>query len=389
MNVILPVAIVSAMINAQGSLKVNLDQLVYLDSAQNPWLEISYEIPYATVSFLRDSGGYVCRFRLTLEVLDKRNNPLSAEVWERRHRLNDYSLTQRRDLSFMELITAPVPAQGIQARIKLLDLQSERQATVTFPIKVEKGALVLRLLKSGQINPSRTYRLNDTIEVLAEANPKQLGDSVRFLVRKGERAIVSTTLPVVESTGVQRSRFVLPVAESTEPALISSGEYTVEATLTSLATISPACKTVFYVDIPFYYDDSLWSVKVDQLLYIASYEEMKKMKKTPRSERCEAWKGFWQDKDPNPSTEINEKEVEYFERIAYCEEHFARGDKGYRSDRARVYLQYGPPDQVESRPFDIDQPAQEIWYYYARNLTFVFVDRFGSGQFVLVTPGRR
>lgn len=389
MNVILLVAMVSAVINAQGSLKVNLDQLVYLDSAQNPWLEISYEIPYATVSFLRDSGGYVCRFRLTLEVLDKRNNPLSAEVWERRHRLNDYSLTQRRDLSFMELITAPVPAQGIQARINLLDLQSERQATVTFPIKVEKGALLLRLLKSGQINPSRTYRLNDTIEVLAEANPKQLGDSVRFLVRQGERTIVRTTLPVVESTGVPQSRFVLPVAESTEPALISSGEYTVEATLTPLATISSACKTVFYVDIPFYYDDSLWSVKVDQLLYIASYEEMRKMKKTSRSERLEAWKGFWQDKDPNPSTDVNEKEVEYFERIAYCEEHFARGDKGYRSDRARVYLQYGPPDQVESRPFDIDQPAQEIWYYYEQNLTFVFVDRFGSGQFVLVTPGRR
>lgn len=380
---------VLSIINPQGSLKVNLDQLVYLDSAQNPWLEISYEIPYATVTFFRDSGGYICRFRLTLEVLDKRNNPLSAEVWERRHRLNDYSLTQRRNLSFRELITAPVPAQGTQARIKVLDLQSERQATVIFPIKVEKGALLLRLLKSGQINPSRTYHLNDTIEVLAEANPKQLGDSVRFLVRKGKRVIVRTTLPVVESTGVPRSRLVLPIAESTEPALISTGEYTVEATPTSLATISPAVKTVFYVNIPFYYDDSLWSVKVDQLLYIASYEEMRKLKKTPRSERSEAWKGFWQDKDPNPSTDVNEKEEEYYERIAYCEEHFARGDKGYRSDRARIYVQYGPPDQVESQPFDIDQPAQEIWYYYERNLTFVFVDRFGSGQFILVTPGRR
>lgn len=389
MNLILPVAMVSAMINAQGSLKVNLDQLVYLDSAQNPWIELSYEIPYSTLSFLRDSGGYVCRFRLTLEVLDKRNNPLSAEVWERQHRLNDYSLTQRRDLNFRELITAPLPTQGTQARIKVLDLQSERQATVTFPIKIEKGALFLRFLKSGQINPSRTYRLNDTIEVLAEANLREQGDSVRFVIRKGQQVIVRTTLPVVESAGVQRSRVVLPVAESAESALLGSGEYTVEATLTPLKTISPTCKTVFQVDIPFYYDDSLWSVKIDQLLYIASYEEMRKLKKTPRSERPRAWKEFWQDKDPNPSTEVNEKEEEYFERIAYCEEHFSRGDKGYRSDRARVYLQYGPPDHVECRPFDIDQPAQEIWDYFERNLTFVFVDRFGSGQFVLVTPKRR
>ncbi|MGQ9677971.1 MAG: GWxTD domain-containing protein [bacterium] len=389
MSIILPLAMLSAMVNTDGSLKVNLDQMVYQDSTRNFWLEISYEIPYYTLSFLRDSSGYACRFRLTLEVLDKKNIPISAEVWERRHLVSDYSSTQRRDLNFSELIATPVPATAMQARIKFFDLQSERQSTAIFPITVEKGALLLRLLKSGQINPSRTYGLNDTVEILAEANTGEKGDSVRFLIRKGTRVMFRRTLPMVESVGIQRSRFFLPIAESADVALLGSGVYTVEATLAASKTFSPASKTVFEVNIPFYYDDSLWSVKVDQLLYIASYDEMRKLKKTPRSERRQAWMEFWQAKDPNPSTEVNEKEEEYFERITYCEDHFGRGDKGYRSDRARVYLEYGPPDQIESRPFDIDQPAQEIWYYYERNLTFLFVDRFGSGQFVLVTPGGR
>ncbi|MCL6465368.1 MAG: GWxTD domain-containing protein [candidate division WOR-3 bacterium] len=389
MNIIMAVAAVLNMVTGQGNLKVEMDQMVYLDSTQSPYLELSYEIPYSSLSFVRDSGRFVARFRLTLEVLDKKQNLLFAEVWERRHGLNDYPLTQRSDLSFNELLTTPIPRAGTALRLTVQDLQSERQAVATLPVKIEPGALRLRVLKSGQINPGRTYGLNDTIEIRAEDGSGPKGDSVQFVLHKGSRVVQRQTLPVVESLGLQRAYFVLPVADSAGIARLSSGAYTLEASLLSQESIFPATKTDFAVNLPFYYDDSLWAVKVDQLLYIASYEEMRQLKKTPRGQRLKAWQEFWQDKDPNPSTAVNEKEEEYFERIAYCEKNFSRGDKGYRSDRAKIYVLYGPPDQIESQPFNIDRPAQEIWYYYERNLTFVFVDRFGSGEFVLQTPGRR
>ncbi|NPV14553.1 GWxTD domain-containing protein [candidate division WOR-3 bacterium] len=389
MNLIMSVAALLTTAVGTGNLKVELDQMVYLDSARTQRLELSYEIPYNTLSFVRDSGGFVARFRLTLEVLDKKKNTIAGEVWERKHWLNDYSLTQRRDLSFSELLTSSIPAAATQFRFTVQDLQSERQATATFPVEIEPGVLRLRPLKSGQINPGRTYGLNDTVEVLAEAGTGHQGDSVRFVVRKGTRALIRHTIPAIESAGIQQARFILPVVDSSGIPRLSSGEYTIEAMLVSADSISPASKTTFSVNLPFYYDDSLWLVKVDQLLYIASYEEMRQLKKTPRAQRLSAWQEFWQNKDPNLSTPVNEKEEEYFERIAYCEEHFAKGDKGYRSDRAQVYVEYGPPDQIELQPFNIDRPAQEIWYYYEKNLTFVFVDRFGSGEFVLLTPGRR
>ncbi len=389
MTIIMAVAAVLNMVTGQGNLKVEIDQMVYLDSTQSPYLELSYEIPYSSLSFVRDSGRFVSRFCLTLEVLDKKHNLLFAEVWERRHGLDEYPLTQRSDLSFTELLTTPIPRAATVIRLTVQDRQSERQTVATLPVKIEPGALRLRALKSGQINPGRTYGLNDTIEIRAEAAPGRKGDSVQFILRKGSRVVQRQTLLVVESLGLQRAYFVLPVADSAGNARLSSGTYTLEASLLSQESITPATKTDFAVNLPFYYDDSLWAVKVDQLLYIASYEEMRQLKKTPRAQRLKAWHEFWQDKDPNPSTAVNEKEEEYFERIAYCEKNFSRGDKGYRSDRAKIYVLYGPPDQIESQPFNIDRPAQEIWYYYERNLTFVFVDRFGSGEFVLQTPGRR
>ena len=76
-------------------------------------------------------------------------------------------------------------------------------------------------------------------------------------------------------------------------------------------------------------------------------------------------------------------EEEYFGRIDYAEEHFRHGDRGYLSDRGHVYALYGPPDQIESRPFEIDSPAVEVWYYYQLNKEFDFVDRFGAGEYML------
>jgi GWxTD domain-containing protein len=88
-----------------------------------------------------------------------------------------------------------------------------------------------------------------------------------------------------------------------------------------------------------------------------------------------------------PATDRNEREEEYFARISYAEEKFRHGDRGYRSDRGRVYVVYGPPDQVESRPFELDTPAYEVWSYYGSGRSFTFVDRYGTGQFVLVSAG--
>ena len=74
--------------------------------------------------------------------------------------------------------------------------------------------------------------------------------------------------------------------------------------------------------------------------------------------------------------------------LAYADDHFSVLGPGWRSDRGRIYIQYGPPDQVESRPMNLDSAAYEIWTYIREGRRFVFVDYGGFGRYELYQPGR-
>jgi len=59
---------------------------------------------------------------------------------------------------------------------------------------------------------------------------------------------------------------------------------------------------------------------------------------------------FWLRRDPTPDTEENEYKEEHYRRIAYANEHFAAGIPGWKTDRGRVYIMYGPPDEIDAHP---------------------------------------
>ena len=59
---------------------------------------------------------------------------------------------------------------------------------------------------------------------------------------------------------------------------------------------------------------------------------------------------FWGRRDPTPDTEENEFKEEHYRRIAYANEHFSSGMPGWKTDRGRIYIVFGPPDEIESHP---------------------------------------
>src|ERR1700756_5690530 len=67
-------------------------------------------------------------------------------------------------------------------------------------------------------------------------------------------------------------------------------------------------------------------------------------------ERDQFIEAFWQRRDPTPDTVENEYKEEHYRRIAYANEHFAAGIPGWKTDRGRTYVVFGPPDEVESHP---------------------------------------
>jgi GWxTD domain-containing protein len=67
-------------------------------------------------------------------------------------------------------------------------------------------------------------------------------------------------------------------------------------------------------------------------------------------ERDQFIEQFWLRRDPTPDTVENEYKEEHYRRIAYANEHFAAGIPGWKTDRGRIYITFGPPDQIDSHP---------------------------------------
>jgi len=67
-------------------------------------------------------------------------------------------------------------------------------------------------------------------------------------------------------------------------------------------------------------------------------------------ERDQFIEAFWQRRDPTPDTEENEFKEEHYRRIAYANEHYAAGIPGWKSDRGRTYIVFGPADEIDSHP---------------------------------------
>ena len=120
--------------------------------------------------------------------------------------------------------------------------------------------------------------------------------------------------------------------------------------------------------------------------YIASKQDKKVYKGLDLAGKRQFMKRFWLVRDSNPATLTNEFRKEYLARLRYVNEHFGVGKPGWKSDRGRVFLIYGKPDEVERFPNSNETRAYEVWNYYKiqGGVIFVFVDVRGFGDYQLV-----
>jgi GWxTD domain-containing protein len=136
--------------------------------------------------------------------------------------------------------------------------------------------------------------------------------------------------------------------------------------------------------------------------YIITPEERKAFKKLATDDERERFiEEFWRRRDPDPDTDENEFKEEYYERIAYTNEHFASGIPGWKTDRGRIWIMYGKPDGRETHPMGgmYDRPSHEgggststypfeTWFYrylpgVGSGIEIEFVDPTGSGEYRL------
>jgi GWxTD domain-containing protein len=140
----------------------------------------------------------------------------------------------------------------------------------------------------------------------------------------------------------------------------------------------------------------------EDVVYIISPEERNAFLQLSTNEEREQFiEQFWLRRSSNPDLPDNDFKEEHYRRIAYANEHFASGVPGWKTDRGRMYITWGPPDEIESHPTGgtYDRPMEEgggstttypwetwRWRYiegWGENIIMEFVDPSGSGEYHL------
>jgi len=140
----------------------------------------------------------------------------------------------------------------------------------------------------------------------------------------------------------------------------------------------------------------------EDVVYIISPAERNAFLQLSTNEEREQFiEQFWLRRSSTPDLPDNDFKEEHYRRIAYANEHFASGIPGWKTDRGRMYIMWGPPDEIESHPSGgtYDRPMEEgggstttypwetwRWRYLegiGENIILEFVDPSGSGEYHL------
>ncbi|MCP4581700.1 MAG: GWxTD domain-containing protein [candidate division Zixibacteria bacterium] len=130
----------------------------------------------------------------------------------------------------------------------------------------------------------------------------------------------------------------------------------------------------------------------NQVLYIATRDELKQYDALPIHAKTNFATAFWARRDPTPQTGINEFKLEHYERFRYVNEEYSSfrssgsTGNGWRSDRGRVHIVYGPPSDEENFPSSLEELPWVRWNYddVEGGVYFIFVDESGYGNYRMI-----
>ena len=140
----------------------------------------------------------------------------------------------------------------------------------------------------------------------------------------------------------------------------------------------------------------------EDVVYIISPEERSTFLHLSTNEEREQFiESFWARRNPDPDSPENSFKEEHYRRIAYANEHYASGIPGWKTDRGRIYIMWGPPDETDSHPSGgtYERPPEEgggetstypfeDWRYrylegIGENVIIEFVDPTMTGEYHL------
>jgi GWxTD domain-containing protein len=385
----------------------NLDALCFQNTDGSSRLDVYIQVPYEVLQFVSIASGFLSRYEVTLNILDKTEVLVFERVWIEEVLLKTFEQTQEKNKFNLSQRSLPLDPGVYTMRIQVRDLESQKATVIgreiTIPNFLQQQLLISDIMLVNQVKreagkssiaPNVTGNLSDIpdgFSLFFELYNPVKEDSVMMsykIIDKKENVIYSRQepavltgertqmIPRIDSSKFQVGNYWIVVQAQTIPHDKESMIYRIEKRRSFI---------VRWSGLPVSIKDLELAIK--QLRYISSEAEYDKFEEAATSEEKERlFQEFWRRRDLSPDTRRNEFMEEYYARVEYANQHFSHYLEGWRTDMGMVFIIFSAPNNVDRHPFDYDAKPYEIWTYYDLNRQLVFVDETGFGDYKLITP---
>jgi len=238
------------------------------------------------------------------------------------------------------------------------------------------------------LDTAKTYRLEYDVVDNAGASVKKVGRDRRYSV--ASTVEVGTLNAVSLKSGRYSLRLTLKDAVSGKATQVEKRFYVDNPSiaLESAPSISPSISGAVAALSPVELDKEFQQIK-----YLATESEMYLINQLKDEEGKKKFlQDFWNRMEAGSDGRSPVKRADFLQSVSIANDRYSHfGKEGWRTDRGRVFILYGKPDEIERHPSEGEARPFEIWYYYQieNGVQFIFVDRTGFGDYQLVHSTKR
>ncbi len=377
---------------SENGIQFKSDYTIFVENLQKTNISITVFIPYNQLNFTIEDTLFKAEVDISA-ILYKKSKQIGGEIWRKKVLLKDYEKTNSGNEGITWTFDFGSQPGKFDLHINVKDLNSQKEGKKIEKIEVidieKEGFWVSKpafsLIKEGDekgwlIPGDLNVELDSIFSfVKIVADTAHMGE---YLLRyqaldEKKNPFLKLNKYIEIDSMVKKVFLTFPIKEFQE------GDYTIFVELIKEGkTIARSSKTIT-INFPFFLSKR-YLIRVEQMSYITNNKEMKKLKESKPDEREKAWNEFWSKEDPIPETPASETLEEYFRRVDFANENFSSFQSGWRTDRGRIYIIYGKPDEIEHHPFEKDAPPYQIWYYYNLGKRFIFADLSMTGDYTQI-----
>lgn len=361
------------------------------------------EVRYADMQFIKTNEGYSAEVELAFSLQEKAH-PEKVHLVDRQRKidLRDFAETVERDKVLRVVEQMVVPAGEYAASVIGSDRYAKSRNVVSQPLPVNdlrsglhlvQPILVWDSLTAFQpeaMIPLRQRRFTKNFYALLVIGGLQAGRemALKYELQDNEgKRLFDRSLRLFAPE---------PIAYASVP--IPFAKLSIGTTMLKVAVEQNGAKTEaslpIYANVGFSpkHGQSLTAL-IDPMRYIMDGKDWQALKEAGPEERLKIFKDFWDARQPLKGEPLNDEEenpllAEFFLRVEEANWRFHwGGQEGWRTDRGRIFIIYGEPDNIQRQQNQYGQNTFEIWTYSELGRRFVFQEYNNDGDFRLVSGG--